>query len=467
MLVLFLFLTGNFVQVGYIERGGGDPRILACDADRDSLVELIFLRHETPSPPPPAYQYLWFYEQTEYNSFNFLPKDSLVMQTNIGGIGHIWEIGDFDLDGKYDLLGYGGKKVGNTWICGPIILESIDSFSYPKQIVWEDTSQFPPFQSVFDADKDGIPEIFHTCWAKKINGQWVAADFAVYECIEDNKYKLIFLGNAPSANGAGDSRPAFGDFDGDGLIEFVIGDLNGKYEIWECTGDNTYEKRKVGEVDFDNLMDCISVNDADQDGKMEFVLKGEEPELNQFKAFIFEATGDNQYEVVKTFCFPGYGIGFSASGDVDGDGIPEIVLFTRYVAYVIKANGDNNFYVSDVIGDIPPDGISGLTLIYDIDKDGLNEIILSSYYCTKIFKYQYGIKEKIDYGIPVSKLKTIIKDKMVLKIEEPSFISIYNESGRKIKEIFANDKILEIKNLKGGIYWIKLKNEKFKIIKIR
>jgi len=455
MLSLIFLLLNGFQQVGYIERGGGDPRILVCDADKDSLVELIFLRLENSSPPNP-YQCIWFYEQTEYNSFNFLPKDSIVIDANSSWMYSVWEVGDFDLDGKYDLLGYRSKVEGNIGIDGLVIYEAIDSFSYPKQIVWEDTSEFPPFQSVFDADKDGVPEIFHTRWQKKINGQWVSADFAVYEYIEDNKYKLVFL-DTP-AGGPSDSRPSFGDFDGDGLIEFVIGDLNGKYEIWECTGDNTYEKRKLGQLNWRNLTDCISVNDADNDGKMEFVLKGFLGGSGPFKVYIFEATGDNQYQIVKTFEFPEYGEGYSASGDVDGDGIPEIVILTRWTAFIIKANGDNNFYVWDMVGPLQPDGISGSTLIYDIDKDGLNEIILSSYHHTKIFKYQYKIEEKPAFRAPHSKweLKTILKD-----IKLSTSISIYNGSGRKIKKIF------EIKNLPKGIYWIKLEKEKetFKIIK--
>jgi len=57
---------------------------------------------------------------------------------------------------------------------------------------------------------------------------------------------------------------------------------------------------------------------------------------------------------------------------------------------------------------------------------------------------------------------TILNSSYILKTKEPLKIKIYNASGRKISEILVKDKGMPFKNLKGGIYFIKINKKEFK-----
>jgi len=62
------------------------------------------------------------------------------------------------------------------------------------------------------------------------------------------------------------------------------------------------------------------------------------------------------------------------------------------------------------------------------------------------------------------KIPTILNSSYILKTKEPLKIEIYNPSGRKIKELFVKGKMMPFKNLKGGIYFIKINDKELKKI---
>ncbi len=324
------------------------------------------------------------------------------------------------------------------------IAESPDSFSYPTQEVWRDTIGFPLVipVCVFDIDEDGIPEIVDG------NGNG-ATDFNIFESIGDNIYELIFTGYPPFSSS---STFAFGDFDGDNANEFIFGNLSGWYAVYECNGDNSYVETHIEQLATVNIKDCFSVSDADQDGKMEFVVKGFWV-YGTIDAFIFEAVADNTYEIIKTFNFPGgdyYG-GYSEAGDVDGDSIPEIVLEGCQNIYIIKSAGNDSFYVWDTL----PGHTGGSNVrIYDIDNNGLAEIVISGNNETRIYEYDPGAIEETRsqiqearYGLQVQpnpfREKTTIRyiiqnvgqgfSLAKSKPEGLPYICIYDVSGRLVK----------------------------------
>ncbi|GAI45097.1 unnamed protein product, partial [marine sediment metagenome] len=126
----------------------------------------------------------------------------------------------------------------------------------------------------------------------------------VYESIGDNLYdKIAEITTSATHNSS--STLAFGDFDLDGQNEFVFGYTGGEYSIFECIGNNSYQEIILQTLSTLNIKDCFSVPDADGDGKIEFVVKGFVIPSAEIHAFIFEAIGDNTYEIIKTFNFPG------------------------------------------------------------------------------------------------------------------------------------------------------------------
>lgn len=432
-LLFNIFLTGAFAQKWYFPQGisWGAGRILVADTDKDGNKEFIFNTYGN------AYD-VFVYElhlpdSFEVDTFSYLPGLTL------------WDGGDFDLDGLHDLVLHVVPSFGINSIS---IAESPDSFSYPTEEVWRDTmgpSLVVPI-CAFDIDKDGIPEI-----VKNLGSPY--GDLVILESIGDNQYEIIFADNPDTTGYDGpSSTEAFGDFDGDGNIEFVMGATSSggyfaPYWVYESPADNTYEKVNEGDVQTKNIKDCFAVDDADGDGKPEFVVKGFTvigPPSHEIHTFIFEATGDNTYEPIKTFTktYTGsnYFGGHSASGDVDGDGKPEIILEAATMIWGIEAVENDSFvYFASFAGYPTGSDIA----IHDMDGNGLAEVIISGNNETRIYEYvPPGIEESFDIAQKCIVLKTYpnpFTNRLRIQISSATrstfSTSIHDVAGRLVKSL--------------------------------
>jgi hypothetical protein len=372
------FVFSSFTEKWYLSVGcahGTSGKILVSDTDRDGYYELFISDYYGPDYinicelyPPNTWQYDSFTNTGEQNA---------------------WNIGDFDCDGLWDLLQWGNVAQGTP----PTIFfvtESPDSYSYPVNEVWRDTVGPATFiaDEAFDIDQDGYPELVK-------NRPEPYGEIGIYECISNNHYDLIH--SDTTSYGAPLATHAFGDFDQDGHNEVVFAGADETYWIYESPANNTYERIRFDTLPTHNIRDCFEIPDMDGDGKWEFVLKGSWVS-GTIDAFIFEATGNNAYDTIKVFHFPGgdyYG-GHSDAGDVDGDSIPEIVLEARQSVYIIKAASNDSFYVWETL----PGNAAGFNIkIFDLDNNGLNDIIMSSAQQTWIYEYESGGVEEQDTGM--------------------------------------------------------------------
>ena len=381
-LLTLVFLINGFSVKWSLPLGILNTKMLVADTDRDGYYELIFNHFQYPYP-----SCLLFCE--------FHPPNTWIIDSITELIDPLPEaVGDFDADGLYDLLimtCFSDPPPSNL---GFVIFESPDSFSYPTQEVWRDTVVaqglwFYNPMSVFDVDRDGIPEIFKN----DCNGQpyWVW----VYEAIGNNQYDTVFAFNPMTDTFPQDpnSTYAFGDFDEDGKVEFVMGDLSAQHlgaEFWvfESPANNTYEQIFTGYLPTRNITDCFTLPNGDGNAKLRFVVKGFCFD-GRTHCFIFEAAGDNTYQIIKSFDLPNsmswwYSGGFSDVGDVDGDGAPEITLEAALYVYLIKCVGNDSFYVWHTLYG-HPDG-SCVRVTNDFDHNGLNEIIISGNNYTRIYE---------------------------------------------------------------------------------
>jgi len=460
ILLMMPFLFGNFVQKWYFPQGVsgfGNTTMQILDTNRDTHLEFVFTTYG--SWPP----YVYVYEL-------HLPDTWQVDSIPLIGGDLLWDSGDFDNDGFYDLaLQFHIESPSLS--DGIMIFESPDSFSYPTQEVWRDTVG-PPLVlpiSAYDIDQDGYSEIV------KMGGDLDTAhytDFLIYESIDDNIYSVTYT---IATETSPTSTVAFGDFDQDTFNEFVMGTIDGEYSVFESPDDNTYEARILNQqLSTVNIKDCFSVSDADGDGKMEFVVKGFWV-YGTIDAFIFEAIGDNSYEIIKTFNFPGgdyYG-GYSEAGDVNGDSIPEIVLEARQNVFIIKAEGNDSFYVWDTL---PGHASGSCVRVYDIDENGLAEIIISGNDETRIYEYDPGGMEETTLRLLPDALRLEVYPNPArgdLKIifnspdERKVTIKLYDVTGRLVNEIFngkakigTNEMPIMAENYAAGIYFIRIKTDK-------
>ena len=430
ILLLLPFLINGFIQKWYIPLGTIAPggRILVYDSDHDGRIELIFRR--------------WIPESFGVYFAEFVPPDSWdIIESQTVDSVLVWDISDYDNDSISDLIVHGDASGNGAPVPIIAIFESPDSFSYPTQEVWRDTVGQPAVTpiSTYDIDHDGFTEIV------KVGANGI--DFVIYEAIGNNLYARIYEDTIQGIN-TPLSTIAFGDFDDDGKIEFVLGNLSdgaggANYWLYESPADNTYEFIHLGSVPTKNIKDCFSVPDADGDGKLEFVVKGFTPLDARTHAFIFEAIGDNTYEIIKSYNLAGgdyYG-GYSEAGDVDGDSVPEIVLESASYVYIIKAAGNDSFYVWDTL----PGHTSGSSIaVYDIDENGLAEIIISGNNETRIYEYDTGGMEETALRITPDVLRIHISPNPFSTQTKISFgighgamgieLKIYDVSGRMIKQ---------------------------------
>jgi hypothetical protein len=445
--ILLNLLVADFqlkwtIPYGNINGGG---RLLVDNTDHDSQVELIFRR--------------WVAQSFGVYFAEFVPPDSwdIYESINVDSV-LVWGSGDFDNDGCADLVTYGDASSGGPPVPIVSVYESPDSFSYPANEVWRDTVGFALVQpiSTYDVDGDSLPEIFKLGWRKE-DSVTIYYPFGIYESIGDNQYDTIFMG---TGLGSLSSTIAFGDFDGDSLNEFVVGNIDGWYQIWECAGDNNYQLLQQQQLPTLNIKDCFSIPDADGDGRPEFVVKGYVIPSAEIHVFIFEAINDNTYEIIKTFTLPGgtyYG-GYSDAGDVDGDSIPEIALEARQNVSIIKAVSNDSFYIFDSI----PGNDNGSSIrVYDIDGNGLSEVIISGNDETRIYEYEVGVAENIpsetqSMGLRVSpnpfrdqtNIRYSIRNSGYL-VQYPT-LKIYDACGRLVRDF---DLGLSIRNHLSAISW--------------
>ena len=466
-LLMLSFLFNGFVQKWYFPQGVsgfGNTRIQIMDTDRDENVEFIFTTYGS----WPAY--IYFYEL-------HLPDVWEVDSVLLSGGDLLWDSGDFDGDALYDLaLQF---HIENPSLAdGIMIFESPDSFSYPTQEVWRDTVGFAVVQpiSAYDVDNDGFPEILDN------NGNGQPNFFWIYEAVANNQYDTVYTTNPDPALLDGPvSTHAFGDCDSDGKMEFAMGgmsagSLGATYWVYESPANNVYEQCVQGYVSTKNIKDCFSVPDADGDGKMEFVVKGFTPLDARTHAFIFEAIGDNTYEIIKSYNLAGgdyYG-GYSEAGDVDGDSVPEIVLESASYVYIIKAAGNDSFYIWDTL----PGHASGSNVrIFDIDENGLSEIIISGNNETRIYEYDPGGMEETALPPKPDALRLLevypnpAKGDLKIRFNSPDeqkvTIKLYDVTGRLINEIFngkakigTNEMPIMAENYAAGIYFIRIEVDK-------
>jgi subtilisin family serine protease len=187
------------------------------------------------------------------------------------------------------------------------------------------------------------------------------------------------LGWPPSTNcaGRGLSSPAYADFDGNGVQEVVLADQWGWLSVYNEIGGEAYIPFQTQNEYSSSEAPNPTLADLDGDGDLEIIVGGATPYLNAFHV------DNSTRELIPVTGWPvsvetnadGLGYVYSqAVGDLDGDGLPEVV-FAAPSGKVYAVHGDGSpvsgWPVTVGYSPSPP-------TLGDIDNDGRLEVLVAS-----------------------------------------------------------------------------------------
>jgi len=364
----------NFKQVSYIPSGviWNSGYIKGWDANNDGYQDLIFRTYLGSQ-----WQGTVFWGYRPFNRYVF--QDSTRWPL-------FWDIGYLDSDSLLDMLTQYGETLGVTYIR---VYESFNRNEFPKQPTWTWRYEFNGngVQAMYitDLDRDGQNEI--------LTGDTYV--IYVFECRGDNNYQKVFW-DTVTINPDIWPNFAVGDFDRDSMMEFVISAIGGRPNVlvYECSGDDRYQIVFTDTLPTFNMNDDVTGPDLDGDGILEFILgdlHGRSP-IGVAGLWIYEAIGNNQYEIVYQDSVPNltdrgvYAV-HSDCGDVDRDGKPELVWAIDRDWMVYKSPGNNQFQrVFSAYGD---NGHNTTNIhIHDMNGNGYPEVIESGGNETHIWEVQ-------------------------------------------------------------------------------
>jgi hypothetical protein len=265
--------------------------------------------------------------------------------------------------------------------------ESPNYSYYPENLSWwyryaNNMASGAPFHFIPDLDNDEKNEI--------INATGTDIGTAIWENIYNNQNILVW-----NRTGVGAWTFIFNDFDLDSIKEFVTADLgsSGRVSVYENIGDNQYERIYQDTVYLPNGSDVFSGNDLDSDGKPEFFVCFARYAGGpwDFYLYMWEATGNNIYQrtLIDQIRSSDWSGKKSICGDIDGDGVDELVWSIGSRVMIYKATGNNQFqriwdWANDHGGQLPTAVIN----IYDMNNNGYKEIVIGGYGKTSFFEVE-------------------------------------------------------------------------------
>ncbi len=367
----------SFRQVAILPDVNAWQRVLCFDTDHDGKMNLIF------DTNPPNYHLITIWEYNDYE--RYLLEDTVV--SPIPYALAIYDVGYLDGDSLVDMVG----NHNGYWPYPLCVYESPTYNSNPTNVVWQDTGFHNISESSStDLDQDGLKEILFG-YTPVTNRRRIC----VYENTGDNQYTLVWQDTTRSIDTYVD-----GDFDQDGRIEFIAPG-GGTISVYECVGDNNYEFILTDTLPTQsNNYDIFAANDMDGNGKPEFLNTPVTHLYGKAWLYLCEANGDNSYDFFLIDSVTNLPISMwaqsSMCGDVDGDGVEEIVWGTFNSWHVYKATGIHQY---EKICDCGSGFTASMMSVYDLNGNGYSEVIESGFF-TVIWEIE-GVRLKTFDGYDI------------------------------------------------------------------
>ena len=313
---------------------------------------------------------------------NGTDKILILLGTGTGGFGEPSEIptgreimrdiatGDFNKDGKADLVTTNGWLPNSVWPAVNILLGNGDGTF--KDPIHYDVFQNPNHMVVDDFNHDSKPDIA----AVKNSAFVLLLGLGNGQVVQKSDNTLL-----PDSNMS--HQPiaiTHGDFDGDGHLDVAVSEIvEYRIHVWYGVGDGSFVRGPALQTDPAYWTLALTAGDYDGDGDADLAYGAHDPYNNpatkQLK-LLFSNGG------ARTFTPGAKAFGdepstYAESNDIDQDGDVDIILATTSWLRVFLNDGAAGFEST-----IAPEGSTFQFTIADVDRDGGRDIINTNFSAT-------------------------------------------------------------------------------------
>jgi hypothetical protein len=339
-------------------------------------------------------------------------------------------VGDLNGDGLPDIVvadtdsNYAGILLQDPAHPGTFLSEKFAGASQSKPLI-------------ADMNHDGIPDLILLSGGQSP---------AVAVLLGDPHNPGSFLAPLTTSLGSGDIRSvATADMNGDGLPDVVIGNDTAQ-TVSVLLNDSAHPGNLVPKVDYpagSPIFD-LAIGDLNGDGHPDVVLGG----LFSGVTILLGSTA-NPGQLLATHSYPvtatpagGRSLGV-AVGDIDGDGIPDVVSGNLGPSFdLLLGNGDGTLKAATAFATGPtPDTFEAMSMaVGDVDGDGLTDVVVGQFFqnSVQIFLHQPSVLPLAITATDMSLSATVVRvdDPLTITIKVSSFsvpppgsITLYDSGG--------------------------------------